>query len=130
MRKIVLILIAGLTLTGLPLAYGWIVGGHSAGERAVLLAHIWGGVGFLVAFPLYAWDHIGTNRHWLRRVAPVTASGLGQLTLGALLILSGVVLLAYGDQVWPALRAFHHWVTYGLLAALAAHYLSPKRWRG
>ena len=33
------------------------------------------------------------------------------------------------DQVWRALRALHHWTTYLLLAALAAHFLSPKRWR-
>jgi hypothetical protein len=129
MRKIVLILIAALTLTGLPIAYGWIASGHGGWEQVTVLAHIWGGVFFIVVFPLYAWDHIGTNRHWLRRVATVTVTGLGQLTVGGLLILSGVLLLLYGDQVWQALRAFHHWITYPLLAALVAHFLSPKWWR-
>ena len=128
MRKIVLALIAVLTVTGLPIAYGWIASAHGGWEKITVLAHIWAGVFFLVAFPLYAWDHIGTNRRWLRRVAGVTASGLVQGTAGALLILSGVLLLLYGEQVWLALRGFHHWVTYLLLLALAAHYLSPKRW--
>ncbi len=129
MRKIVLILIAGLTLTGLPIAYGWIASGHGGWEQGAVLAHIWGGVFFLVAFPLYAWDHIGGHRQWLRRLAAVTVSGLSQLTLGALLIVSGVLLLLYGEQVWRALREFHHWLTYPLLAALATHFLSPKVWR-
>lgn len=129
MRKIVLIMIAGLTLTGAPIAYGWIAGSHGGWQQAGVLAHLWGGVFFIVIFPLYAWDHIGTNRHWLRRPAWVTVSGLGQLTAGALLLLSGGLLLLYGDQVWRALRVFHHWLTYPLLLALAVHYLSPKRWR-
>jgi hypothetical protein len=132
MRKIVLIMIAGLTLTGLPIAYGWIAGtsvasGRGGWEQAGALAHLWGGVFFIVIFPLYAWDHITTNRRWLSRLAGVTVSGLGQLTVGVLLILSGVLLFLYGDQVWRALRVFHHWLTYPLLAALAAHFLSPKR---
>ncbi|HEX7929188.1 MAG TPA: hypothetical protein VF678_16450 [bacterium] len=128
MRKILLALIALLTVTGLPLAFGWIAASHGGWEKAVVLVHIWGGVGFIVVFPLYAWDHIRTNRHWLERTAGVTASGLGQLTVGVLLILSGVLLLAYGSQVWQALRDFHHAFTYFLLVALAGHFLSPKRW--
>lgn len=129
MRKILLLLTFALTVSGLPIAYGWIAGVHGGWEKAIVLAHIWAGLFFLVIFPLYAWDHISTNKHWLRRVAWVTASGLTQLTAGALLALTGAVLLLYGNQVWQALLAFHHWVTYALLAALAAHYLSPKRWR-
>ncbi len=129
MRKIVLIMVAGLTLTGVPITFGWMAGSHGGWEKAGVLAHIWGGVFFVVIFPLYAWDHIGANRQWLRRFAGVTVSGLTQLTMGALLILSGGLLLLYGDQVWQALRAFHHWLTYPLLTALVAHYLSPKRWR-
>lgn len=129
MRKVVLLLIAGLVLTGLPIAYGWIAVARGGWQQALVLIHTWGGVVFMVAFPLYAWDHVNTNRRWLRRFAAVTVSGLGQLTLGLLLILSGALLLLYGNQVWRALREFHHWIGYPLLAALVAHFFSPKRWR-
>jgi len=129
MRKILLALTFALTLSGLPIAYAWIASAHGGWEKAIVLAHIWGGVFFIVVFPLYAWDHIGTNKHWLKRFASVTVSGLSQLAVGILLVLSGVLLLLYGDQVWLALRAFHHWITYLLIVALVSHYFSPKRWR-
>ena len=128
MRKILLALIAALTLSGMPIAYGWIAAARGGWEKASVLLHIWGGVFFLVIFPLYAWDHVRANRRWLARLRGMTVSGAVQLAAGALLALSGALLLLYGEQVWRALREFHHWVGYPLLLALAAHFLSPKKW--
>ena len=126
MRKIVLALIAllivsGLLLTFFPdrwLAFQW--------RRIFSLLHTWGGMFFLVAFSLYAWDHISGNRHWLRRVAWVTASGTVQALAGALLILTGLVLFLYGAQAWRALRDVHLWLTFLLPASIILHFLSKK----
>ena len=74
----------------------------------------------------YAWDHISHNRAWLRRLRGVTLSGGVQTVSAALLMLSGVVLLLYGDQVWPLLRTTHHVLTYSLLASIGLHYLFRK----
>jgi hypothetical protein len=126
MRRLVLLTIVVLTATGLPVAFGWLPPPRPGWSKAIVLLHLWGGVFFLVIFPLYAWDHISANRRWLRRLAGVTVSGAVQALSGALLIGSGVLLLLYGDQVWQALRAWHHELTYPLLAALAVHYLSRK----
>ena len=128
MRKIVLFMIAALTLTGMPIAYGWLAASRGGWERAAVLFHLWGGVFFLAIFPLYAWDHVSTHRRWLSRVRQVTASGLVQLVTGALVALSGVVILLYGEHAWRVLRDFHHWVGYPLLLALGAHFLASKKW--
>lgn len=127
MRTILLLLIGWLALTGVALVFGDPLGLPGSGwEKALSLGHIWGGLLFLVIFPMYAWDHVRANRAWLRVLAGVTASGLTQLTAGVLLAVTGLVLLAYGEAAWTLLRDGHHWLTYLLLAALVGHYLSPK----
>jgi hypothetical protein len=126
MRKALLLLIALLVLTGVPLV-GVLAGeGAPAWRKALALAHIWGGFFFLVVFPLYAWDHISGHRAWLRVWAWVTVSGVTQLAVGSLLLLSGLVLLIYQSQAWDALRGLHHGLTYMLVAALLAHFLARK----
>ena len=126
MRKALLLLIALLVLTGVPLVWALAGEGAPGWRKALALAHIWGGFFFLVVFPLYAWDHISGHRAWLRIRAWVTVSGLTQLVTGSLLLLSGFVLLIYQSQAWGALRSLHHWLTYALLAALGAHFLARK----
>ena len=127
MRKLILILIAGLTATGVPLVFGALGVGEPGWRKALALAHIWGGFFFLVVFPLYAWDHVRAHRAWLRLWAAVTVTGVTQLTAGALLILTGVVLLLYQSQAWSLLRIVHHGLTYVLLLSIAGHFMSPKR---
>lgn len=129
MRKIVLILAAALALTGLALT---LLPGETlppAWRKAFSLLHIWGGQFFIVVFALYAWDHISTNRRWLRRARGVTLSGATQTLAAAVIIGTGVVLLLYGEQAWEALRTAHHWLTYLMAASIVAHFLSPKSWR-
>ena len=77
-------------------------------------------------FSLYAWDHISTNRRWLRRLAPVTFTGVAQTAAAAVIIFTGLVLLLYGTVAWPLLRAAHHWLTYLLLASIGLHFWSKK----
>ena len=142
MRKIVVAMTVLLTCTGLLLAFGGVIGleigvgngtGNGTGKGIVKwlsIAHIWGGLLFLVIFPLYAWDHISTNRAMLRRFVPLTLSGVIQTTSAVALILTGVVLFLYGAQAWLALRQWHHWLTYPLAGALMLHFLLPKgRWK-
>ncbi|MCH8842246.1 MAG: hypothetical protein IID61_04630 [SAR324 cluster bacterium] len=127
MRKLLLLLIGFLSATGVLLVFRdewpWVAGQ----ERWFSLLHIWGGLFFLVMFPLYAWDHVSTHRHWLRVMAGVTLSGATQLLAASVLILTGLVWLIYGEAAWALLRAVHHGLTYLLLASLAGHFLSPKR---
>ena len=126
MRKIIILLVLLLAGTGLLLIFV-LSGERTAGNRQLVsLAHIWGGLFFLVLFPLYAWDHVSGNRRWLKKPALVTFSGGGQLLAALVLILSGVVLLLYGVEVWPQVRLLHHLLTYALLVVLGLHFLSPK----
>lgn len=128
MRTVVVALTAVLALSGLGLTWAGAALADAGWRHALSLLHIWAGVFFLVAFPLYAWDHVRTNRHWLARLHGVSASGATQLAAAVLLILTGLVLLAYAQAHLPVLRGLHHWLTYVLAAALAVHYLSPKDW--
>jgi hypothetical protein len=127
MRRIVIGTVIVLSVTGLALILPKLWGLVLPQAQAVSLVHIWGGLFFLVIFPLYAWDHVGANRRWLRRAVPLTFSGAVQIGSGTLLILSGVVLLVYGSQAWAWARTLHHLLTYLLAASLLLHYLSPKR---
>jgi len=126
MRKALLALIALLVLSGLPLV--GLPGGDGAPgwRKAVALIHIWGGLLFLVVFPLYAWDHVRTNRAWLRFWAWVTVSGVTQLLTGSLLLLTGLVLLIYQSQAWEALRVLHAALTFVMVAALVVHFTAKK----
>jgi heme/copper-type cytochrome/quinol oxidase subunit 3 len=129
MRKLLIAATLLLSVSGLLIAFAHLLDPQAGMQKIMVLAHIWIGVAYLVIFPLYAWDHISTNRRWLKAFRALTASGLLQLTCGILVLLSGIVLLAYGGAYLRGLRAVHHWVTYPLLGALAWHYLSPKRWK-
>jgi hypothetical protein len=129
MRKLVIASTLLLGLTGLLVAFALVPESRGGAKVFVVLAHIWLGVAYLVVFPLYAWDHIRHNRRWLRVFRAVTASGLLQLGSGAVALLTGLVLLAYGGASLWGLREVHHWITYPLLAGLAWHYFWPKRWR-
>ena len=126
MRKIVLIATALLTASGLVLAWFAPVELDLAWRRWFSLFRIWVGVFFLVAFTMYAWDHISANRHWLRIAALVTATGVIQTAAALLIILTGVVLLLYGNVPWSALRNLHHWLTYALVFSIALHFFSRK----
>ena len=126
MRKLVLLTTVMLTLTGLVITYVDMLAMVVDWRKWVALLHIWAGVLFLVIFTLYAWDHISMNRHWLRIFSPVTITGVLQTMAAVVMILSGVVLLLYGEASWPTLRGFHHWLTYVLALSILTHYLSRK----
>ncbi len=127
MRKIVLGLTALLAATGLILTFFAAAGFGPGWRKAVSLAHIWAGVLFLVMFALYAWDHVSANRHWLRRPAQVTFTGAAQTLAAVVIMLTGIVLLLYGDVTWPLLRGAHHWLTYLLVASILLHIVSRKK---
>ena len=128
MRKLLIAATVLLSASGLLIAFALLPDRQSGVQKFTVLGHMWLGVAYLVIFPLYAWDHISKNRRWLKVVRSLTVSGLLQLACGILVLLTGIVLLAYGGAFLRGLRAVHHWVTYPLLGALVWHYLSPKRW--
>ena len=127
MRKLLIAATLILSATGLLIEYVHLLDSQASLQKINSLAHIWVGVAYVVIFPLYAWDHIMKNRRWLKVLRSLTASGLVQLASGTVVLLTGIVLLAYGGYL-HGVRTAHHWVTYPLLAALAWHFLSPKRW--
>lgn len=127
MRKIVIGLTVVLALTGLLAGFGGPLRLSVHQVKWLFIAHIWVGFFFIVLFPLYAWDHVSANRRWLKRPAAVTLTGSVQVLSALLLIVTGVLLYLYGVQTWQAVRDWHHWLTYPLAAAIAVHYLSPKR---
>ena len=126
MRKIVLILTGLLAATGLLLTFYAPLELDPGRRKYFSLLHIWGGFFFLAAFSLYAWDHISRNRHWLKIAAQVTFTGVAQTTAAMVLIVTGVVLMLYGNVAWEALRGVHHWLTYLLLGSLVLHFFSRK----
>lgn len=128
MRKIILVLIVLLSITGLGVGFkGWL-GLDPDLSHGLSLVHYWMGLLFLVVFPLYAYDHISHHRRWLRRARLVTFSGGVQATAGALLILTGLVLIAYGVQSWLVARHVHNWLTYVILGSVLLHYTARKDW--
>lgn len=129
MRKLVVLATLLLAATGLLVTFAHLTDPIAGLQKAVVLAHIWVGVAYLVIFPLYAWDHVSANRRWLKVFRSLTVSGVVQLASGIVALLTGLVLLAYGGAFLRGLRDVHHWVTYPILAALVWHVVSPKRWR-
>jgi len=129
-RKILLGVTFTLTATGILVWFSPSSEARGVAQKIFALAHIWLGVAYLVVFPLYAWDHVSKNRHWLTAWRSLTASGVLQLTSGALILQTGLVLLLYGGAFVLGLRSLHFWLTFPLVAGLAWHYLSPKRWEG
>jgi hypothetical protein len=126
MRKLVVLLTLVLSASGILLVLLRQLAPEAEWVKWFSLLHTWGGNFYLVLFPLYAWDHISTNRAWLRVPALVTASGMVQTLAAALLMATGVLLLLYGSGVWPSVRLTHHWLTYVLGGALLLHTLSRK----
>jgi len=124
MRTLVVVLALILIATGLWLAF-WPAA--KVTEDYIALWHIWGGFFFVVLFPMYSWDHIMARRKWLGRFRVVTLSGILQLVAAAVLIITGVLIWLYQGQVWQWVLEWHHWLTYVLAAALAGHYLAPKK---
>ncbi len=126
MRTFVILLLLGLTLSGL-VSFGMrqLAFQHPL-QQINLLMHIWAGLAFAVVFPLYAWQHINQHRLWLKRFSLTTVSGLIQTSCGTLLILSGIILMLYHPQNHSLLLQLHLQPTIYLLAALLLHHWSSK----
>lgn len=126
MRIIVIAVTALLALSGLGVRFEQTLGIGAGGLKALSLVHIWGGVFYLVIFSLYGWDHISAHRKLLLSTRTVTLTGATQTLAAVVIMLTGIVLLLYGNAAWPTLHLIHYWLTYPLLAAIALHFLSPK----
>lgn len=126
MRKIVLLLTVVLALSGLVLVWFAPLNLDTALRKWFSLIHIWVGVFYLVIFTMYALDHIRANRRWLRIFALVTATGVTQTFSALLIMLTGIVLLLYGNAAGATLRGLHHWFSYALVGSIALHFLSRK----
>ena len=88
MRKLVVLSCVFLILSGIMLGYPEIFP-WAEKSTAVSLLHIWGGIFFIVIFPLYSWGHIKGHSDRLRKISLVTATGVLQFFAGMGLIISG-----------------------------------------
>lgn len=95
--------------------------------RLIALVHMWGGLFMLIAFPLYLWEHLRTNRAWLKRVRLRSLSGWVQGFSAAGLIITGTILLAYGEETWQNIKHIHYVLSFVFVLALLIHRLSPRR---
>ena len=125
MRKLVVLSCVFLILSGILLAYPeyfpW-----ADESTAVSLLHIWGGIFFIVIFPLYSWDHIKGHSDRLRKISLVTATGLIQFFAGMGLIFSGIPLLLYSADALEFPLYIHLILTFVLAISLILHKISEK----
>jgi len=96
------------------------------GYSAISTLHIWGGIFFMVIFPMYAWDHIQTHRRRLKKFSWLSASGMIQLGAGIGLILSGLLLLLYGTNQLAFSTEIHFDLTFILTGSVLLHFLIKK----
>ena len=95
-------------------------------STAVSLLHIWGGIFFIVIFPLYSWDHIKGHSDRLRKFSLVTATGVLQFFAGMGLIISGIPLLLYSVDVLDFPSDIHLILTFVLALSLTLHKIFEK----
>jgi len=125
LRKLVVLSCVFLILSGILLAYPeyfpW-----ADESTAVSLLHIWGGIFFIVIFPLYSWDHIKGHSNRLRKICLVTATGVIQFFAGMGLIFSGIPLLLYSADALEFPLYIHFILTFVLAISLILHKISEK----
>jgi len=95
-------------------------------SSAIFLLHIWAGLFFLVIFPIYSWDHIKGHVKRLRKVSLLTSSGIIQLITGFGLIISGIILLIFDNNVFELPQIIHLVLTFILPVSLILHKFSKK----
>jgi len=125
LRKIVVISSFFLIFSGLVLAYPKIFP-WAEESSAIFLLHIWAGLFFLVIFPIYSWDHIKGHVKRLRKVSLLTSSGIVQLITGLGLIISGIPLLIFDNNVFELPKIIHLVLTFILPVSLILHKFSKK----
>ena len=124
MRRLVIASSCFLVVTGLILTWQ----DHLSIDEEDLfisLLHIWVGFFFIVIFPMYAFDHLNTHRRKLRKFSWTLLSGALQLISGIGLVISGIILLLWGDELELPVTV-HYLLTFTLVAGLLAHWRIPK----
>jgi len=124
MRRLVIASACFLIVTGLILT--WQDSLHIDEEDLFIsLLHIWVGFFFIVIFPMYAIDHLNTHRSRLTKFSWTLLSGSLQLISGIGLVISGLVLLLWGNELKLPVTV-HYLLTFTLIAGLIAHWRIPK----
>ena len=125
MRKLTVLISILLIFSGLLITYPSL---YPFGDykKLLLLIHIWLGCFFLVIFPMYAWDHIKTNKKYLKTFNMKSISGASQFFVGLILILSGIVLLLYNSNSLIISRYIHEIFTYLIVLTFIIHSISKR----
>ena len=125
MRKLVVTSSVFLMVSGIVLAYPRLFP-WAEESSAVYLLHLWAGFLFLVIFPIYSWDHIKTHANRLKKLSLLSLSGTLQLITGLGLIISGLPLLIYGNDVFELIGIIHFVLTFVLALCLILHKITRK----
>ena len=70
-------------------------------------------------------DHLNTHRRKLKKFSWTLLSGALQLISGIGLVISGIILLLWGDELELPVTV-HYLLTFTLVAGLLAHWRIPK----
>ena len=97
-------------------------------QRILYLLHLWLSCLFLVGLPLYAWDHIRQQKHWLKVLRLTSVSGGLQLLAAVILMVSGLLLFLFDAGFGAQLLGWHAYATWALLLGLGLHALASKRY--
>ncbi|MBF0237779.1 MAG: hypothetical protein HQM12_08755 [SAR324 cluster bacterium] len=90
------------------------------------ITHNWGGMLFLVIFPMYSLDHLRIHQKRLKAISLVSVSGFAQLFSGLGLIISGIAVFLYGTDPQSFSTQSHYLLTYLLVVSMMMHYIIKK----
>jgi hypothetical protein len=124
MRRLVIASACFLVVTGLVLTWQDSLPIDEE-DLFISLLHIWVGFLFIVIFPMYAIDHLNTHRSRLGKFSWTLLSGSLQLISGIGLVISGLVILLWGNELKIPVTV-HYLLTFTLSAGLIAHWRIPK----
>lgn len=95
-------------------------------QEVIAWIHIMLGFAYIVAFLLFAYDHLSQNSKILLTLHPRNVTGMLQLTSGGLVLLSGFVIFLFDSRRIEFWSDFHFWTTIIFMCSLLFHFRSKK----
>lgn len=86
--------------------------------------HILLGFGYTVLFLLFSFDHVMANKDKLLTLSNRSVIGTLQLSLGAVVLITGFVIYLYGSKVISPWSEIHFWSTLGFTFSSFFHFFT------